>query len=511
MIAALLSYLGPLLLAIFFFYFLDLSLLFKNRDGFPRNWPILGMSPSMLHHLYDMHNEIAKFANNCASTYLYKGIWFTNTDFLATADAENVRHVMSTKSSTYIKGSDWRKGFDIFGDALYNSDFEAWKHNRRIFHAFLNHQKFHQLVEKIIPIQIERGLIPVLKHAAKQGLVVDLQDLFVRYSFDLASIIVRGCNPESLSVGLPRVAFSKAMDDAWEAAFFRFILPESLWKLQRWLQIGREKKLCDACKVLDAIIAENISMQRQQLKSEDHHEDVDDGYNFLKCYLTGHQVTGPTPTDKLIRDNALHMMVAIEDTNSTVLTWFFWIISKNPSVLKKIREELTRSLLVKEEGELPLPLNLNETNKLVYLHAVLCETLRLFPPVPFEFRTATKSDILPSGHRVNEKMRVVICSHAMGRTRSIWGEDCHEFKPERWITAEGKIKREPPSKFFAFISGPRICLGKEFSFTLLKATAASIILNYNVEVIPGQNVTPKNSVLFQMKHGLMVKIKSIWN
>ncbi|GLT31175.1 hypothetical protein SLA2020_059300 [Shorea laevis] len=149
-------------------------------------------------------------------------------------------------------------------------------------------------------------------------------------------------------------------------------------------------------------------------------------------------------------------------------------------------------------------------SKLVYLHAALCETLRPFPPVPFEFRTSTKRDTLPSGHRVNEKLKVMIFSHAMGRMRSIWGDDCHEFKPERWITAEGRIKREPPSKFFAFISGPRIYLGKDFAFTLTKATIASIILNYDVEVVPGQNVIPKHSLILQMKYGLMVRIKR-WN
>ncbi|GLT77144.1 hypothetical protein SLA2020_487560 [Shorea laevis] len=504
--AILLSYLAPFLLATCFLYFLHL---FLNHNGMPWNWPLLGLTPTLLTSFHDMHNHITAIVERAGGTFLYRGIWFTNTDFLVTSDPENVRYVMNTKSSTYIKGSEWRKGFDIFGDSLYNSDFEAWKHNRKIFHAFLNHHEFHQSIARIIPMQIEKGLIPFLKLAAEAEQVVDLQDLFVRHSFDLASVVVCGYNPKSLSIGLPSVPFSKAMDDAWKATFFRFILPESIWKLQRWLQIGTEKKLRDAWKALDDILAEYISMQRQQLKSGEHH-DVDEGFNFLKCYLTGHQVTGPTPTDKLMRDNAIHMMLAIEDTSSTVLTWFFWNLSKNPHILNKIKEELTRNLLLKEEGELRLPLSLKEMSKLVYLHAALCETLRLFPPVPFEFRTATKRDTLPTGHRVNGKLKVMIFSYAMGRMRSIWGDDCHEFKPERWITAEGRIKREPPSKFFAFISGPRICLGKDFAFTLTKATIASIILNYNVEVVPGQNVTPKHSLILQMKYGLTARIKR-WN
>ncbi|PWA79675.1 cytochrome P450 [Artemisia annua] len=44
------------------------------------------------------------------------------------------------------------------------------------------------------------------------------------------------------------------------------------------------------------------------------------------------------------------------------------------------------------------------------------------------------------------------------RMRSIWGEDCKEFKPERWISKNGGIKHEPSYKFTTFGSGPRTCL-----------------------------------------------------
>ena len=94
----------------------------------------------------------------------------------------------------------------------------------------------------------------------------------------------------------------------------------------------------------------------------------------------------------------------------------------------------------------------------------------------------------------------------MGRTASIWGEDCHEFKPERWITDDGGIKHEPPHKFFVFSAGSRICLGKEIAFTLMKAIIATIVHTYDVQVIESHPVVPSLSVLFLMKHGLMARI-----
>lgn len=111
---------------------------------------------------------------------------------------------------------------------------------------------------------------------------------------------------------------------------------------------------------------------------------------------------------------------------------------------------------------------------------------------------------------MNPQTKVIIAIYAMGRMAWLWGEDCHEFKPERWITKEGKLKREPPSKFFAFLSGPRTCPGKELSFFLMKAAASTIIHNYDLHVVEGQDVSPKNSAFLHMKHGLMVKVKKRW-
>ncbi|KAJ0097938.1 hypothetical protein Patl1_27753 [Pistacia atlantica] len=101
--------------------------------------------------------------------------------------------------------------------------------------------------------------------------------------------------------------------------------------------------------------------------------------------------------------------------------------------------------------------------------------------------------------------------YAMGRMESIWGEDCLEFKPERWITEKGGIKHEPSYKFFVFNSGPRTCLGKEVAFTQMKAVAATIIHNYNVEVVEGQCFDPNISVVLQVKSGLRMRIFNRWD
>ncbi|CAO2830531.1 unnamed protein product [Amaranthus hypochondriacus] len=144
--------------------------------------------------------------------------------------------------------------------------------------------------------------------------------------------------------------------------------------------------------------------------------------------------------------------------------------------------------------------------KLVYLHGALCETLRLYPPVVFQAKSPIKPDILPSGHHVNPNMQIIFDMYAMGRMKSIWGDDCNEFKPERWITEKGKIKHEPSYKFLAFNAGPRTCLGKDMAFTQMKIVAATIIQNYVIEAVEGHQVVPNLSIILHMKLGFKVRI-----
>jgi cytochrome P450 len=151
-------------------------------------------------------------------------------------------------------------------------------------------------------------------------------------------------------------------------------------------------------------------------------------------------------------------------------------------------------------------LNISELSKLVYLHGALCETLRLFPSVPFEHKCAVQSDKLPSGHDISPNTKILFSLYAMGRMESIWGKDCLEFKPERWISERGRILHVPSFKFIAFNAGPRTCLGKEIAFIQMKIIVSAIIWNYHVQVVEGHPVSPSISIILQMKHGLKVRI-----
>ena len=64
-------------------------------------------------------------------------------------------------------------------------------------------------------------------------------------------------------------------------------------------------------------------------------------------------------------------------------------------------------------------------------------------------KTADENDVLPNGYRVIKGDVINYMSYAMGRMEYLWGEDAHEFKPERWLV-NGVFQQESPYKFVSF-------------------------------------------------------------
>ncbi|XP_069146176.1 alkane hydroxylase MAH1-like [Solanum lycopersicum] len=169
-----------------------------------------------------------------------------------------------------------------------------------------------------------------------------------------------------------------------------------------------------------------ISRKQEELMHTSRAKDEE--FIFLNAYIRMYNQwkDGDLGTlQTFLRDTFLSLLFA--------LTWFFWLLAKNPLVEKRIREEIQQQLNLKVDENLNF-FSVQETRKLVYLHGALCETLRLFPSVAIEHKLPHDFDILPSAHHVSPNTRVVLSLYTMGRMESIWGEDRLEFKPERWIS-----------------------------------------------------------------------------
>ncbi|MCL7045749.1 hypothetical protein MKW94_002862 [Papaver nudicaule] len=213
----------------------------------------------------------------------------------------------------------------------------------------------------------------------------------------------------------------------------------------RLFGIGREGEMRKAIKMLNAHIYNYISQKRINMINGEKTFDLLSSYiNSTKEHK---KTTAPWPhkyNDKFLRDSMLSLFLAGKDSIGSGLVWFFWFVSKTPSVEKKILEELkvlisTKTGKLFEHNEWPWVFDSDDIKGLVYLHAAICESLRLYPPVPHNSKTVLNEAVLPDGSLIKPGMQILISFYSVGRMPWIWGEDCLEFRPERWIDEDGKL------------------------------------------------------------------------
>ncbi|KAK4439585.1 Alkane hydroxylase MAH1 [Sesamum alatum] len=470
-----------------------------RKSSVPTDWPLVRMLPWILRVSRRIHSAVTQLMNECGGAFEFKGPWFCNMDMLITSDPANIHHIFSKNFSNYPKGPEFRKIFEVFGDGIFNADFELWELHRRTTLSVFNHATFHTSLGRAVWGKVETGLLPVLESFLKQGIDVDLQDIFQRFTFDNICKLVLDYDPQSLSIDLPYVPCEKAFNDVIEALLYRHVLPESVWKLQKWLGLGKERKLTEAWKAFDEFIYPHVTF-----RDGEQNDDSKLLTSFRKAYEEKNKGSS-RGLSVFLRDTALNLMFAGRDTTSTCLTWLFWLIATNPSTETKILEEMESKLQLKEDNNWRF-FSAEESRELIYLHGALCESLRLFPPLALEHKAPLTPDTLPSGNYLEPNTKVIVSFYSTGRMESVWGKDCLEFKPERWISPRGGTKHEPSYKFPAFNAGPRTCLGKEMAFAQMKMVAAAIIYHYNIQLVEGHPVTPSDSIILQAKHGLRVRL-----
>jgi len=94
---------------------------------------------------------------------------------------------------------------------------------------------------------------------------------------------------------------------------------------------------------------------------------------------------------------------------------------------------------------------------------------------------------------------------AVQQNPSIWGPDAGVFDPDRWDRLSGEAA--DTYAFAAFSQGPRICIGRAFTFIEFKAIMIEIVSKFKFEKVGEGEVEVVNpSVVLRPRGGLKVKV-----
>lgn len=338
-------------------------------------------------------------------------------------------------------------------------------------------------METAVDTELNDRLIPFLSQAARDGTVLDIQDILQRFAFDNICKIAFGYDPACLSNSLPEERFARAFEEAAKLSTERFIWPLPIvWKVKRMLDIGSEKRLRIAISEVREFARRIVREKKLELLKGNSSglESVDLLSRFLS---SGHS------DEEFVIDIVISFIIAGRDTTSAALTWYFWLLSKNPHVENEVVRE------IREKPDEPI---FEDVKDMVYTHASLCESMRFYPPVPLDTKEAMRDDVLPDGVAIKKGTRVTYHPYAMGRSEKIWGPDWAEFRPERWLekvdggTAGRKLAFVGRDSFTypVFQAGPRICLGREMAFLQMKRVVSGVLRRFRVVPAMEEGIEP---------------------
>lgn len=474
----------------------------------PKVWPLAGSLPFLFANRASMHDWIASNLKQTSSLTYQTCI--LALPFLArrqglvtvTCNPKNLEHVLRSRFDNYPKGPAWQAAFhDLLGQGIFNSDGETWLIQRKTAALEFTTRTLRQAMARWVTRSLKQRLWRILEKAQTENRPVDLQDLLLRLTFDNICGLTFGKDPETLSVELPENRFATAFDAATESTLQRFLYPSFLWRLKKAFGVGSEARLRESIKVVNDYMSEVIAARR--LNPSD---------DLLSRFLKKRDARGRFYPTAVLRRIALNFVLAGRDTSSVALTWFFYLITQHPQTELKIVAEIAAVLSQSRGGDrskwVEEPLTFEELEQLVYLKAALTETLRLYPSVPQDVKYVSADDVLPDGTAVPAGSSITYSIYSAGRMESLWGNDCGDFRPERWLSEDGR-RFEPVKeayKFVAFNGGPRICLGKDLAYLQMKSVASSVLLRHRLAVAGGHRVEQKMSLTLFMKHGLLLHV-----
>ncbi len=187
------------------------------------------------------------------------------------------------------------------------------------------------------------------------------------------------------------------------------------------------------------------------------------------------EVEGEEPlTDPELRDQLVTLLLAGHETTATALAWTLYELGRDPELMRRTQQAA-------------------DAGDDAYLEAVLKESMRLHPVIPFVGRLLMKPATiggidLPAGVAVGAS---ILLSHDVNF------EDSKAFRPERFL--DGKVA---PNTWIPFGGGVRRCIGAGFSLMEGVAILREVMLRFDVhaeakDVAKVRNITsvPKNGAL----------------
>jgi cytochrome P450 len=236
--------------------------------------------------------------------------------------------------------------------------------------------------------------------------------------------------------------------------------------LRTWSQLRRINQ------EIDSVVLPLIASRRAD-------PDLNDQLDVLALLMCARDEDRRGLSDAEIRDDLITLMLAGHETTATTLAWAMDLLLHHPQALAKVRAEA-------------------ESGESAYTAAVINETLRLRPPVPFTARVAAAPYQL-GNYTIPAGTRIVVHINAINHDPATY-EEPDQFRPERFTD-----QRPQTYAWLPFGGGMKRCLGASFSMREL-TTVLHVLLRegHFRAVAPAMEHVVRRSVVLVPRNGTRI-------
>ncbi|KAF6143964.1 hypothetical protein GIB67_017572 [Kingdonia uniflora] len=261
--------------------------------------------------------------------------------------------------------------------------------------------------------------------------------------------------------------------------------------LERFDLQGYERELKATARELDTI----FTVWFKEHKVKRYNGGTEEEQDFMDAMLSAFKESRfPDFDDEtIIKATCMILVAGAADTNMVAITWALSLLVNNPQVLRKAQNELDTHVGKERQADK------SDITNLVYLQAIVKETLRLYPTDPLLGQHEATEDCTLAGYHVPAGTRLIVNLWKIQRDPSLWSNPT-EFQPERFLETNIDIGLNGQHfELFPFGSGRRVCPGTSFALQVVHLTLANLIHGFELRAPNGPVDMTESAGLTNMK------------
>ncbi|XP_073279738.1 cytochrome P450 CYP72A219-like [Primulina huaijiensis] len=433
------------------------------------------------------HKIIAKYGKSSI-------VWFGPSPRLNIADPELIKEIL-TKPKVFHKPVPDPIGETIVGGLLYLED-EKWVKHRKIINPAFRMEKLKSVIGAMClscSRMIEKWEA-LASGAEKSTSEIDVWPYIEDLSGDVISRTAFGS-----SHGEGRKIFELQKEQvklALKLMQFSFIPG---W---RHFPTKTNRRMKSVVREIHSLLKGIIS-QRQ--KATERGESFNDLLGILmESNLKEIQEHGNNNMGMSIEDvieECKLFYFAGSETTSNLLVWTMILLSKHQDWQASARDEVLQVFGRKE-------LTFDGLNQLKIVTMILQEVLRLYPSVPVIVRAPAKTAKL-GNMNLPLGVQLTLLIGLLHRDPKIWGDDANVFKPQRFSEGISSAANTKHFSYIPFSSGPRVCIGQNFSMIEAKIAMAMILRRFKFELSASYKHAPFSIITLQPQHGVPLILQKL--